>query len=414
MQPAFRANRLETYLLGAVGIFLVVSMVQFPELAFESAIRGLEVWWEVVFPALLPFFIGGQILMGLGVVRGMGVIMEPFMRPLFNVPGVGSFVIAMGLASGYPIGAVLTTRLRQQGLVNRVEAERLMSFANTADPLFMAGAVAVGMFHNAALAGLIMLAHYLGAVATGFCLRFYGRGEAATPPAAPETGSRSFARRVLDTVVEARTADGRPFGQIMGGAVRDSVNTLLLVGGFIILFSVIIQILTRVGVVDWLALFFSRLLVPFGVDPAAVSALTSGLFEITLGTQAASRVEAGLIHRTLIASAIIAWSGLSVHAQVAAIIQGTDIRILPYIVARGLHAVFASIFTVLLWPLESPTLAPGALPVLAPGGALPALPGWFTLLGSSSLLWLLLTLGLGALTLLLSLPRLALRIIRLR
>ena len=94
---------------------------------------------------LLPFFVFSHVLIGLGVVHFLGVLLEPIMRPLFNVPGTGSFVLAMGLASGFPLGAVLTNKLRQDRLCSKVEAERLLSFTNTADPLFMFGAVAVGM-----------------------------------------------------------------------------------------------------------------------------------------------------------------------------------------------------------------------------------------------------------------------------
>ena len=53
----------------------------------------------------------------LGVVHMMGVFLEPVMRPLFNVPGTGSFVMAMGLASGFPIGAILTAELRSRNPV---------------------------------------------------------------------------------------------------------------------------------------------------------------------------------------------------------------------------------------------------------------------------------------------------------
>lgn len=126
-----------TLFLSALAVLLMVSMVFYPDLAFRSAVKGLRVWWDVVFPALLPFFIGGQVLMALGVVRFMGVLMEPLMRPLFGVPGVGSFVVAMGLASGYPIGSVLTAQLRRDGQLTKTEAERLMSFTNTAEPILI-------------------------------------------------------------------------------------------------------------------------------------------------------------------------------------------------------------------------------------------------------------------------------------
>ncbi|HAI20887.1 MAG TPA: hypothetical protein DCM14_03170 [Clostridiales bacterium UBA8153] len=53
---------------------------------------------------------------------------------------------AVGLASGFPIGPVLTVCLFSGGMCSRTEAECLMSFTNTADPWFVADAVAVGMF----------------------------------------------------------------------------------------------------------------------------------------------------------------------------------------------------------------------------------------------------------------------------
>ena len=87
-----------------------------------------------------------EIMIGLGVVHFMGVLVEPIMRPVFRIPGEGAFAVVMGLASGYPVGARITARLYQEGMCNSVEGERLVSFANTADPLFMIGAVAVGVW----------------------------------------------------------------------------------------------------------------------------------------------------------------------------------------------------------------------------------------------------------------------------
>lgn len=338
---------LGTYTLAFLGLCLTVALVLEPELAFRAAVKGLRVWWDIVFPALLPFFIGGQILMGLGAVHFMGVLMEPAMRPLFNVPGTGAFVIAMGLASGYPIGAVLSVKMRQEGLVTKVEAERLMSCANTADPLFMAGAVAVGMFANPALAGPLVAAHYLGALLTGFLLRFYRPTAPRTPPETVRDGW--VIRRALRALLEARERDGRPLGQVLGDAVRDSVNTLLLIGGFIILFSVIIQMLQETGVVGFLAGLLAVPLGVLGVDPATLPGLVSGFFEITIGTQAVSQADAALLQRAMMVSAIVAWSGLSVFGQVAAIIQGSDISLRPYVFARLIHGVAAAAITVLLF-----------------------------------------------------------------
>ena len=42
-------------LLASVAVILTIAMVLFPEDTFSAALKGLRVWWEIVFPALLPF-----------------------------------------------------------------------------------------------------------------------------------------------------------------------------------------------------------------------------------------------------------------------------------------------------------------------------------------------------------------------
>lgn len=169
------SDKNKAILYSSIAVILTISVIVFPEDAFNAAVNGLNVWWNVVFPALLPFFIMAQVMIGLGVVHFLGVFLEPVMRPVFNVPGSGSFVMAMGLASGFPIGAVLTTQLRKKGLCSKVEAERLISFTNTADPLFMFGAVAVGMIGYPEVGVIIALAHYMSGISVGLLMRFYGR-----------------------------------------------------------------------------------------------------------------------------------------------------------------------------------------------------------------------------------------------
>lgn len=360
-----RRGRIVAALAATAAVTLTVSIVMNPEPSFRAAVHGLRVWWEIVFPALLPFFAGSEILMGLGVVHLMGVLLEPLMRPLFNVPGAGSFVLAMGLASGYPIGAVLTARLREQELCTKVEGERLMSFANTADPLFMTGAVAVGMFGRADIAVTLLAAHYLSALSVGVIMRFYGprhsQSGAAPGPASSSRGS--LPARAWNALHEARARDGRPFGKLLGDAIGKSVSTLLLIGGFIILFSVLVRTLEGTGMIAWLAGGLRGLLAWAGLDPAVAGPVISGLFEITIGTEASSQAAASLRSRAAAASAVIAWSGMSVHAQVAAMIQGSGMRMAPYVAARAVHAVLAAAYTVWLWQPVAAWTAGWAIPV---------------------------------------------------
>jgi sporulation integral membrane protein YlbJ len=340
-------SRLLAYFMAFGAVFITISMVNYPKEAFDSAIMGLNLWWSVVFPALLPFFILSELLMGLGVVHFIGVLLEPLMRPIFNVPGVGAFALSMGLASGYPMDAVITCKFRKNQLCTAVEAERLLSFTNTADPLFMFGAVAVGMFGMPELGAIIALAHYLSSFLVGIIFRFHGRdrdnynNETKIP-------SGNILLRAFRALYSAKQEDKRSIGQLLGDSVKNSMNTILLIGGFIILFSVFLRILSVIGITDLLTTTFAALLGLIGFTTNLAPALVSGLFEIDLGTLAASQADGSLLEKTVVASIIIAWSGLSVHGQVASIVIESGIRMVPYMVGRVLHAMLAAIITVIL------------------------------------------------------------------
>ncbi|MCL6634979.1 MAG: sporulation integral membrane protein YlbJ, partial [Peptococcaceae bacterium] len=261
----------------------------------------------------------------------------------------------------------VTARLRSQGLCTRVEAERLMSFTNNSSPLFMLAAVAVGMFNNPGLGAVIAGAHYLSSLTLGFALRFYGRRDPERFPA-PPAGNGNPVLLALRRMLEVQRQDGRPPGKIMGDAVRSAVTNLLNIGGFIILFAVIIRLLTAAGFIDALAGVLGVFLLPLGFSPEILPALGSGLFEMTIGAKMASEAAAPLIQQVVAVGMILAWSGLSVQAQAAAMVAGTDIRMAPFIVSRLIHAGLAGLYTYIFCGWAG-VLAEPAAPAAAAAGA---------------------------------------------
>lgn len=125
-------------------VFLMVFFILiYPSDIIEATRSGILLWANVVLPSLLPFFIGAELLVGLGLVKFIGVLIEPIIRPIFNVPGEASFIFAMSITSGYPIGVKLTSNLRRNNVITQSEAQRIISFCSTSGPLFMIGAVAM-------------------------------------------------------------------------------------------------------------------------------------------------------------------------------------------------------------------------------------------------------------------------------
>jgi len=68
-------------------------LIIFSDTAVKSAGSGLNLWFNVVFPSLFPFFVASEILYRTGFIKAIGILLEPIMRPLFNVPGCGSLLL---------------------------------------------------------------------------------------------------------------------------------------------------------------------------------------------------------------------------------------------------------------------------------------------------------------------------------
>lgn len=348
-----KKGRVFTVILATMAVIFTLALVVYPKAGYEAGMEGLKVCWEIIIPSLLPFFIVSELLLGLGVVRGFGVLLEPLMRPLFSVPGVGAFALSMGLAAGYPMDAVITARFRETNQCTRIEGERLLAFTNTADPLFMFGAVAVGMFKSPALGGLLALAHYISSFLVGVAFKFWGRKD---PTHLKEMQEREEVRakgnilvRAFQEMLAAREQDGRPFGKLLGNAVSESVQTILMISGFIVFFAVLIEILHISGimaVIGWPVALIYHL---FHIHGGLVGPTLAGALELDIGSAQAAAVHAPLLQRLALVSGIIAWSGLSVHAQVASVLTNTDIRMKPYFIARFLHAFLAALITVILY-----------------------------------------------------------------
>src|SRR5699024_4087664 len=139
------------------------------------------------------------------------------MRPLFHVPGISSFARMIGMANVYPSGAKINAMLRKRRQISRIEAERLNSFTNTASPLFIFGALAVGLFHQAELGILLAASHYAGNILVGFVMRFYcsEKKQTQTVSLIPAT-KRNIIHSAFQHIHRTRLQKKQPIGEIIG------------------------------------------------------------------------------------------------------------------------------------------------------------------------------------------------------
>lgn len=338
------------YLLVITVVLLVISIVIYPKEAVEASYKGLMTWFTIVLPSLLPFFVGAEMMIGLGVVRFIGTLLEPIMRPIFKVPGEGSFVFAMSITSGYPVGVKIATKLRQENAISRVEAQRLAAFCSTSGPLFILGAIGVGMYQSSQVGVFLAICHYSAAILVGLLFRFYKSKD--LPHQIDNKKNRGILQEAFHQLNLSRRRRS-PLGLLMGTAVKESINTILVVGGFIIVFSVIIRILQLVGFISLMAEILYLCFEPFSINLKVFEGLITGFFEITIGSKLVAEVpQASLLSKLVITSFIVAWSGLSIHAQSFSILNQTDIKPSIYIISKLLHGIFSACLAFIIYPFS--------------------------------------------------------------
>lgn len=298
-------------------IYMTAAMIISPTNSINAAKTALNVCGETVIPALFPFIFCGNMLIALGAARTAGRCFSKVMYPLFRVSGAGALALILGAVSGYPVGAVCAASLYTSGECSKTEAEKLLIFCNNSGPMFIIGAVGIGMLDNYRLGVFLYIIHILSAIICGVMFKNYKKNYADKflPPAREDAELKTAA---LD----------------IGAAVVKSVNTILLICGFIIIFAVFVGALPDVT---------------FRSYVYAVLEITGGI---------AALLRESTLNILPLISFFIGFSGISVLAQVYAVVKPSGLSIKPYIIGKllqGLLAFLLTYFAMLISPIGEQT-----------------------------------------------------------
>ena len=131
----------------------------------------------------------------------------------------------------------------------------------------------------------------------------------------------------------------------MGLAVKDSMNSMLLIGGYVIIFTVIINLLLDSSVFNYTILGISSSL---KINPDLVKGLLAGIIELTNGCYIVSNLDIDLIYKVLIINFLIGWGGFSINSQAISFISQTDLSVGIYLLSKILHGILASFYTYII------------------------------------------------------------------
>jgi sporulation integral membrane protein YlbJ len=326
--------KLRKLIIPTLFVLFAISLVLFSSSNLSAAQNGLNLWATSVIPSLFPFFVATELLSYTNIVNILGRCFNKLMKPLFNVRGEGSFAFLMGIISGYPVGAKIACNLRESNICSKEECERLLAFTNNSGPLFIIGTVGIKMFGSSTIGFLLLITHILACISVGICFRCWKSSSSIN-----YLGGNNSKKSISNTRVSLSN-----LGEVISKSITNSISTILNIGGFIVIFSVIISILKHTNFI----VFFEPLFKILHIPTAIAESFILGIVEITNGIFAISCISLKKISINIILTAfLLGLGGISILLQVWSIVSKTDLSIKPYVIGKLLHGVFATIYTFL-------------------------------------------------------------------
>ena len=300
-------------LAGAGIVLLFAFMLMSPKAVFNGASEGLLLWFQIILPTLLPFIMITNLLVYTDSIHYISRIFGRLLSCIFKVSENGSFAVIAGFLCGYPMGAKVAADLIIGGYITEGEGKYLLSFCNNTSPVFIMNFI---IWKTLGREELLIPSIFI-LLGTPMLLsfvfrRFYLKEEKYFCNQKKETRNRKkWNFQVVDT------------------CIMDGFETITKVGGYIIVFSVI------------LSLFQS-----LPLKPMLLQILLPSL-EVTNGIAiiGKSKVIFDLQYPAIIG--LTSFGGFCAAAQTQCMIQKTNISIFPYIIEKLVTAVVASIIAFL-------------------------------------------------------------------
>ena len=295
-------------LLAILILYIIINMVIYPQIYINQTLNGISAWAFNVLPSILPFIFFTKILTMTGMVENVSRLFMKPCKKLFNTPAISAYVFLTSAISGYPVGAKMTSDLYCQGKITKNDAFKMTSFCSTSGPMFIIGAVGIGMLKNALYGYIIFIAHILGAIINGIC----------------------YKKLKIKDDNKKNSQEGNQQNGDLSSMVLDSALSVISVGVIIAIFFVVITSLSPI----------------FNLFPLPISSVLEGLIEITRGCiDISSSISS--VWSIVACTFIISFGGISTILQSLTMLNKLNMPIWLFVLQKFTHAIIASMISII-------------------------------------------------------------------
>ena len=315
-------NIKKNYLISFFISILIILFFVNLKVSMASAIDGCKLWFKAMVPTLFPFLVICNLLISYDGISLYSKILGPFLCKPLGLSKVCSFPLAASFLCGYPLGAKYCTDIYDLGYIEKKEYFRLLNIASNCGPLFIIGSVGAAMLGNATFGYLLLIANYLSLIFIGL-----------------------FTRKHISTPLSNSSQLSSPkinFGQALKNAIDNAITTTIQVGGFIVIFSVIIGIIKNNASIS---IIFKNLESFLNLPKDSLYALFLGSIEITNGCNIIANTTLSIQLKLSIISFLCSFSGLSIIAQVGSFISKHNVSMIKYTLLKLVQGIISFLIT---------------------------------------------------------------------
>ena len=322
--PQKRSSVKDIFIAAFVVIFMAYIII-YPEKSVDFVIKALNLCYLIIIPAIFPFLIISQMFFSSPLFDLLGRLLNKPAKFLFDIQGEYINAFLLGSIAGFPLGAKSVVKIYAANPHTKNEAERTLAFCNNCSAPFVITVVGIAVFGRAAIGGLLFCLQLISALLTGIIIRVLFKNRTDITAKSQRSGAENKAD--------------------LTSIVSDAVNGILNICGIIIFFYITINISLEI---------FSSL--PFITDnQALVNGLkiaVSGILELSSGIYSLVHINLPAAQKLMIASAILAWSGISVHCQIIYVLKDIGLSLKPYFTGKIIHVIISVVLTKILFSFD--------------------------------------------------------------
>lgn len=255
-----------------------------------------NLWLTKLFGSLFPFLVIGSILIQLNFAE--------VTKKLFHIKSNSLIIMLLSALSGFPSNAKYIKDMYLKKEIDLDFANNALCYSFFSNPLFLISTLSI--LFSKKLTIVIIFIHYI---------------------------SNFFIYLILPKVKNNNLISyhSKPLGDIIAIAIKDSINTMLLILGTISFYSIIIVLLKEY------------------LNNPLLLGIINGLLEFSSGLYNLSTLNISIFLSAYLATIFICFGSLSIHTQIKSIISDTPIKYKKFFIFRIVHTFIACLLLTLFF-----------------------------------------------------------------